>query len=102
VTSVPSIETPRGSTVVSSRAMTRVVSAVAAEALGIDPDAVSVDVTEDGGSLEIRVTVPANAVDDAEQTQDHIRSTVEAVTGARITAVTVRASPRLRLPRWGG
>jgi hypothetical protein len=62
VTSVPSIETPRGYTRVSSRAMSRVVSALAAEALGVAAPQVTVDLAENGGALDITVRVPVRAL----------------------------------------
>jgi hypothetical protein len=117
VTSIPSIETPRGRTQISSRAMSRVGAVVAAEALGIEPGDVTVDFTEDGESLEITLNVFGRALpsesgrsdgesDDeslrarAEQSTDQIRTTLGEVTGARITAVSVRLTKtRLHLPR---
>jgi hypothetical protein len=119
VTSIPSTETPRGRTQVSTRAMSRVVAAVAAEALGIEPGDVTVDFTEDGGSLEITLNVYGRALPSesarsdgevdgdallarAEQSTDQIRSTLGEVTGARIAAVNVRLTKtRLHLPRLG-
>jgi hypothetical protein len=125
VTSVPSIETPRGYTRVSSRAMSRVVSALAAEALGVAAPQVTVDLAENGGALDITVRVPVRALpgeedrtkvqrsevqgseDDnlqarATQSEEHIRSTTGELTGARVNDVSVRLTKsRIRLPGLG-
>jgi hypothetical protein len=130
VTSVPSIETPRGYTRVSSRAMSRVVSALAAEALGVAAPQVTVDLAENGGALDITVRVPVRALpgeDDraevqgsegqgsevqgsedanlqarASQSEEHIRSTTGELTGARVNDVSVRLTKsRIRLPGLG-
>jgi hypothetical protein len=61
---VPGSDTSRGHTQISSRAMTRVVSAVAAEALGVAPGQVSVDLEESAGSLDVTVRTPLKAVPD--------------------------------------
>ena len=118
MTAVPSIETPRGRTQVSSRAMTRVVSAVAAQALGLDVGEITIDLDEHDGTLDVTVNVPVRALssdndrtetesDDglqarAEQSQQHIRDTAIELTGVRIDEVSVRlTTSRIRLPRLG-
>jgi hypothetical protein len=70
VTSVPSIETPRGHTRVSSRAVSRVVSALAAEALGVAARQVTVDLAENGGALDITVRVPVRVLPGQEDRTD--------------------------------
>lgn len=118
MTSVPSIDTPRGRTQVTSRAMTVLVSAVAAEALGITPDQVSVDLTGADGAIDLTVrvlladlrSVDESAEADAEDLQSraddkrqHIRGTVSELSGVRINDVTIRLTKtRLRLPILGG
>lgn len=118
MTSIPSSDTPRGRTEISSRAITRVVSAVAAEALGVDAGRVSVDLTETAGRLDITLRTPDAAVpshpadanaetiqDDTvsartEQAEQDVRVTVGELTGVPIGGVTVQlAKNRLRLPR---
>jgi len=118
VTVVPSIHTPRGRTDITSRAMTRVVSAVAAESLGVRPSQVTVDLADAAGRLDLTVrtpirVLPLDAVDTAadagaddsilartEHAQHQIRGTVGELTGADIAGVTVRlTSARIRLPR---
>lgn len=97
---------PRGRTRINARAMTRVVSAVAAEALGVRRRQVSVGV--DGASGQVYLTVrarirrlPLDGVttaatsedtgpDRTERAQHAIRDTVAALTGATIAGVTVR------------
>ena len=122
MTSVPRIDTPRGHTEVSTKAMTRLVSAVAAEALGVTPGQVTVDHADADGALDVTVRVPIRALPGepgrpgadttdagdavqarADRTQQHIRGTVTALTGTPINEVTVRlTTPRLRLPLLGG
>jgi hypothetical protein len=116
VSTVPSIDTPRGKTHVSSRAMTRVVSAVAAETLAVEPSEVSVDLAtaQEEGELALTVRVSAGAVatdhdagDDetpsrTDEAGQRIRSLVGELTGIRIGDVTIDVSKnRLRLPRLG-
>lgn len=111
-------QTPRGRTEITSRALTRVVSAVAADALGVKPGQVSVDLADTAGRLHLSVrtpirVLPLDAVDteaDAdgadsvlartEQAQQQIRHSVGDLTGADIAEVTVQlTSARIRLPR---
>lgn len=49
----------RGRTTVTSRALSRVTAVVAAEALGIAPRSVHVDLSDQDGLLAIRVSAPA-------------------------------------------
>ena len=124
MTSVPSIDTGRGLTQVSSRAMTLLVSAVAAEALGVTPSQVSVDLAGHDGALDLTVRLlladlPGGGDDTeagtdsdsdsdgiqagADEARLHIRDTVSELTGVRITDVTIRLTKtRLRLPLLGG
>ena len=105
---------PRGHTRITDRAMTRLVAAVSAEALGVRPGQVSVDMAEAGGRLDLTVRVPSRALpvehghtdapddtvpDPTERAQHDIRGTVTALTGAEIAGVTVRLTDsRIRLP----
>ena len=116
MTSIPSIDTPRGRTQVTSRAMTLLVSAVAAGALDLTPDRVSVDLTGADGALDLTVRVliaDLRSVDEsaeadglqarADEKRQHIRGTVSELSGIRINDVTIRLTKtRLRLPILGG
>jgi hypothetical protein len=118
VSTAVSTQSPRGRTHISTRAMTRLVSAVAAESLGVKPSQVSVNLADSAGRLDLSVrapirVLPLDAVEAAtdgaedesilarsEQAQQHIRGTVGELTGADIAGVTVRlTSARIRLPR---
>lgn len=109
---------PRGLTHITSRAMSRVVSAVAADALGIVPSQVSVTLSDAAGRLDVTVRAPIRVLpldragttpdgqdEDSvlartEKAQHHIRGAVGELTGADIAGVTVRlTSARIRLPR---
>lgn len=97
---------PRGATLITARAMNRLVSAVAAAALGVPTSQVKVDVAAAAGRLDLSVRTPARrqpggrgntaapadgtAPDRAEHAQHEIRGTVAALTGADIAGVTVR------------
>ncbi|MGY4858851.1 hypothetical protein [Cryobacterium sp. AP23] len=116
---VPGSDTSRGHTQISSRAMTRVVSAVAAEALGVTTGQVSVDLEESAGSLDVTVRAPLKAVPDepgdaadtagndttetrTEQAEQQVRDSVGELTGVPLGGVTVRLTkPLLRLPGQG-
>jgi hypothetical protein len=114
VTAVPTLETPRGHTQVSSRAMTRLVAVVAAETLGIAPDDISVDLAATRDALSLTVKVPLGALADGQESgnddtdtvtiaaEERIRDTVTVLTGAQIADVRVRpTTTRLRLPTLG-
>jgi hypothetical protein len=114
VTAVPTLETPRGRTQVSSRAMTRLVAVVAAETLGIAPDGISVDLAASRDALSLTVKVPLGALADGQESgndgtdavaaaaEERIRDTVTVLTGTQIADVQVRATtPHLRLPTLG-
>ena len=89
MTAAPAAPESRGRTHISTRALTRVVTAVAADALGVRLGQVSVDMADDAGWLDLTVRVPLRAVPlerivavsdagdsavaDAEQVQDDIR-----------------------------
>ena len=98
--------TPRGTTRIVARAMTRVVSAVAADVLGVRPNQVRVDLADAAGRLDLTVRTPLrllpldrgqtdasaddDALDRAERAQHDIRGTVATLTGADVAGVTVR------------
>ncbi|ASD23706.1 hypothetical protein B7495_17535 [Cryobacterium sp. LW097] len=97
--------TPHGANRITARAMTRLVSAVAADALAVQPSQVKVDVADAAGRLDLTVRTPLRllpldrgetdtSVDDAldrtERAQHDIRGTVATLTGADIAGVTVR------------
>ena len=107
--------------------MTRVVTAVAAEVLGVQHSRVSVDLANSAGSLDITVRTPLKAVtgesgspaaDDTgdsdtgdsdtgdgdiqsrtDEAQQHVRTTVAELTGIPLGGVTVRLTKsHLHLP----
>jgi hypothetical protein len=96
--------------------MTLLVSAVAAGALGLTPDQVSVDLTGADGALDLTVRVliaDLRSVDESTEADDlqaradekrqHIRGTVSELSGIQINDVTIRLTKtRLRLPILGG
>lgn len=47
-----------GRTVISARALNRVITAIAADALGVDSQSVSVRLADEGGSLAVHVSSP--------------------------------------------
>lgn len=113
-----SIETlaARGRTLVTARAMTRVVSAVAAESLGVKPSQVSVDLADAAGRLDLTVRTPRRVLpldqvetvapadgavlDLTERAQRDIRGSVATLTGADIAGVTVRLTgAKIRWPK---
>lgn len=104
--------TPRhtGRTRITSRALNRVVSAVSAEALGVDAGRVGVDLSDDAGGLVLTVRSPIRIValsrvtrdadvvgqtggtilERAARAQGVILSRVSELTGYRITRVVLR------------
>lgn len=52
----------RGRTVISARAIERVVRAVTAEQFGVDTKSVSADLTDEGGRLDLAVRTPVRVV----------------------------------------
>ena len=105
----------RGSTRITTRAMTRVVSAVAADALGVRPSQVSVRLADSDGGLDLTVRAPIRVVplddstldaaadgtilDRTDRAQHQIRGTVADLTGAEIAGVVVRLTgARIRRP----
>ena len=113
--SLPDAPSQRGQTQITTRAMTVVVTAVVADALGVQPDQVSVDVDNAAGPLDLTVRVPRSAVRSttnsatagategdpvhAETAADGIRRRVGDLTGAPIARVTVRLRrARIRIP----
>ena len=104
-----------GRTHITSRAMTQLVSAVAAAALGVRPRQVSVDLEGTQDRLDLTVRVPlrvlppewaaADAGDESqdltrtERAQRQIRSEAAELTGSEIGRVTVRVTQaRIHLP----
>ncbi|NQX26663.1 hypothetical protein HQQ81_04770 [Microbacteriaceae bacterium VKM Ac-2854] len=101
---------PRGRTTISSRALDRVATVVAAEALGVDSGQVSVDLTDHVGDLAIAVRSPiripplrriqadpsalersgGTLLERAALAQEHIGRRVGELTGSIIGQVTVR------------
>jgi hypothetical protein len=53
---------PRGRTVITARAIELVVRAVTAEQFGVEPRAVSADLTDEGGKLDLSVRTPIRVV----------------------------------------
>ncbi|WP_120338619.1 hypothetical protein [Cryobacterium soli] len=109
----------RGSTRITARAMTRVVSAVAADALGVRPSQVSVRLADADGGLDLTVRAPIRVLplddstldaaadspadgtilDRTDRAQHQIRGTVADLTGAEIAGVVVRLTgARIRRP----
>ena len=97
---------PRGTNRITAHAMTRLVSAVAADALGVRPSQVRVDLADAAGRLDLTVRTPLRllpldrdetdtpaedtTLDRTERAQHDIRGTVATLTGADIAGVTVR------------
>lgn len=90
---------PRGRTRISTRAITRVVSAVAATTLGVRADQVTVSVKDTAGALNVTLRVAlrgptadraAPDADWTERVQHEILRTAADLTGVEIAGVTVR------------
>ncbi len=111
---------PGGRTRITTRALARVVAAIAAETLGVDLGAVDVGLDDDHGLLVLTVSAPIRAASLTRVAQDPavvertggpllarataaqrtIGERVAAMTGARIGRVTLRLSgTRIRLER---
>ena len=106
----PSPTANRGRTMVSNRALNRLVCAVAADALGVNPSTVGAEITDDLGKLALTVSAPIRIVsltrvhqdpslvtrtggtilDRAEQARLQIHRRVGELTGAALSRVTVR------------
>ncbi|MBC7595822.1 MAG: hypothetical protein H7288_18105 [Kineosporiaceae bacterium] len=107
----------RGRTSISRTALTRVVAAVSGKILGVSAHQVRVELSDDGGRLQLTIHSPVRMVsldrvvadpnvigraggtlmERGEHAQQHIRSQVTAMTGYRIAQVIVtmtRASIR--------
>lgn len=102
----------RGRTRITSKALNRVVSAVTADALGVDSGRVGVDLADRDGLLGLTVTTPIRVVslariesdasvvgrsggtivDRSRQAQETIRDRVTEITGSSIDSVTVKVS----------
>lgn len=100
----------RGRTRIASRALNRVVSAVAADALGVDASKVDVALTDHRGELVLSVATPVRVVslrsiqrnpelvgrsggtllERSARAQEQIRGRVSDLTGYRIARVAVR------------
>jgi hypothetical protein len=99
-----------GRTRITTRALTRLIAAVSAEALVVMPDQVSVVVTDAAGKLAIHVRSPirinpmtvrhtgATVLERAARAQDHIRLTTARLSGADVTHVTVQVSGAIVSP----
>ena len=99
-----------GRTTVSTRALNRLVCAVAADELGVNPSTVGAEITDDLGKLALTVSAPirivsltqvhrdpsvvrrmgGTIVDRAEQARQHIQHRVRELTGSTLSKVTVR------------
>ena len=102
----------RGRTRITSKALNRVVSAVTADALGVDSNHVGVDLADRDGLLALTVTTPIRVVsldriqsdssvvnrsggsilDRAARAQGDIRERVTTLTGSQIARVIVKVS----------
>jgi uncharacterized alkaline shock family protein YloU len=102
----------RGRTRITSKALNRVVSAVTADALGVDAGHVGVELADRTGALALVVTTPIRVVsldrvrsdssvvmrsggsilDRADRAQAIIRDRVTTLTGSEIARVTVKVS----------
>lgn len=102
----------RGRTRITSKALNRVVSAVTADALGVDAGHVGVELADHTGALALVVTTPirvvsldrvqadssvvtrngGSIVDRADRAQSTIRDRVTSLTGSQIARVTVKIS----------
>jgi hypothetical protein len=100
----------RGRTTISARALNKLVSAVAADALGIHPTRVGTTITDDRGSLALTVSAPIRIVsltrvardpssvtrtggtilERAEQARHHIHQRAGELTGSVVSRVSVR------------
>ena len=100
---------PRGRTSISSKALTRVVAAVSGEILGVSAQEVRVELSDNGGRLQLTIHSPVRTVsldrvvtdpnvigraggtlmERGEQAQHHIGGQVTAMTGYRIAHVIV-------------
>lgn len=98
-----------GRTSIATRAITRVVSAVSADTLGVPTGKVSVDVQDDGGRLSLTVSAPIRTpsllrieneprvvdrqggpiLERAKRAQEHIRTRVQDLTGHQVARVIV-------------
>jgi hypothetical protein len=101
-----------GRTKIAHRALNRVVSAVTADALGIDTKKVTVDLNDDGGSLSLTVSAPIRVpsllrienepgvvdrqggplLERAKTAQEQIRTRVQQLTGNQVARVIVKIS----------
>ncbi|WP_309615217.1 hypothetical protein [Salinibacterium sp.] len=99
-----------GRTRITARALDRVVSAVTAEALGVDRAKVSVDLEDDGGALTLIVRAPihiislersmadpgavtragGSVISRAARAQETIRTRIQSLTGSNISRVQLR------------
>ena len=99
----------RGRTTISRKALTRVVAAVSGKILGVPAEEVRVDLSNNGGRLQLTIHSPVRMVsldrivadpnvigrvggtlvERGEQAQQHISSQVTAMTGYRIAQVIV-------------
>jgi len=110
------VATTRGRTRITERAMSRLVSAVTADTLGVRPDQVTVDLADASGRLDLSMQAPIRVrplergdgpapmegtiLDRTERAQHDIRNIVTELTGAQISGVTVRLTgAHIRVPK---
>ncbi|MEY9950678.1 putative alkaline shock family protein YloU [Leifsonia sp. EB34] len=100
---------PHGRTRVTSRALDRIVTAVTADALDVDPQHVRVELADSAGALALHVSTPigvvalpritadpgvvartgGNVLQRARNAQEQIRTSVAELTGSEIATVVV-------------
>lgn len=119
MSSILDLDTTRGHTRIGNRAVSQVMSAIAAEALGVRRRQVSIALTDTAGVVDVTVRAPRRALPGAaadtgtdastgddelartEHTQERVRSAGGELTGIHVGAVTVRLTHRLPLPHPG-
>lgn len=103
----PAADPPRGRTRVTSRALSRIVSAVAAEALGVPTAHLSVDLQDERGMLGVSISTHTpmialrrvrgdggfrgdSLLERSESAQQLLRDRVRVLTGSQVDRVTIR------------
>lgn len=105
---------PRGRTRITTRALTRLISAVSAEALAVTAAEVTVELTDAAGRLAVHVRSAIRigsltggntaghrgptVLDRAERAQEHIRRETGRLTGTDVAHVTVQLSGAIIRP----